>query len=105
MTNTLRNCLAGSLLSVALLVGSCGSGADAICDQQNNPCPAPFACVLGTCKAPSCTDNVIDGSETDLDCGGSCAAKCANGKHCLIGPDCTGGICASGKCAASAWGS
>ncbi|MFO0566862.1 MAG: plastocyanin/azurin family copper-binding protein [Polyangiaceae bacterium] len=48
--------------------------------------------------APSCTDGVKNGSESDVDCGGTCG-KCANGKACTIAGDCTSGACASNKCA------
>ena len=36
----------------------------------------------------SCTDGIKDGTETDVDCGGSCAAHCASGEHCKA----TGGL-------------
>lgn len=39
----------------------------------------------------SCSDGVRAGSETDVDCGGYCAAKCAAGQTCLRDADCAGG--------------
>jgi hypothetical protein len=47
----------------------------------------------------TCTDTVKNGSETDVDCGGSCGATCANGKSCLVNGDCVSGNCSSGVCA------
>jgi len=56
-----------------------------------------FACIFGVCEHPTCNDEVQNGSETDLDCGGSCDA-CADGKSCGAGGDCQGGVCEGGKC-------
>ena len=43
-----------------------------------------------------------NGSETDVDCGGSCApaTRCANGKMCAANSDCTSANCASLTCSA-----
>jgi alpha-tubulin suppressor-like RCC1 family protein len=41
---------------------------------------------------------VRDGDEADIDCGGSCAAKCADDAHCSSASDCRGGICTAGAC-------
>lgn len=40
----------------------------------------------------SCTDAVKNGTETDVDCGGTCA-PCAVGKACLVDQDCVGTVC------------
>ncbi len=42
--------------------------------------------------APTCTDKLKNGSESDVDCGGSCPT-CANGKTCNDGGDCTSAYC------------
>jgi len=42
----------------------------------------------------ACTDMAKNGSETDVDCGGTCA-PCANGKTCAIGADCVSGACSA----------
>lgn len=45
-----------------------------------------------------CSDGVKNGDETDVDCGGSCAGKCAAGKACLVSGDCgTALACGSSK--------
>jgi hypothetical protein len=46
----------------------------------------------------SCDDNVKDGEESDVDCGGSCTG-CAIGKTCKQNTDCDSGVCTSGQCA------
>jgi len=47
---------------------------------------------------PSCSNLIKDGTETDTDCGGACPAKCADGKMCNVGGDCTSTHCSGGKC-------
>jgi|SRR5579871_6080203 len=58
---------------------------------------AASGCVVSTGNGNSCSDGVVDGNETDIDCGGSCAA-CGLGRRCLVGSDCTTGNCAGGIC-------
>ena len=50
----------------------------------------------------SCSNGVADGDETDVDCGGSCSTKCANGKKCLQNSDCTNGTCSNNVCTGDA---
>jgi hypothetical protein len=62
------------------------------------------ACGTGTTppaepEAPTCTDGVKNGSESDVDCGGTCPA-CGTDKSCSLPADCTSGVCTGGKCAA-----
>jgi MYXO-CTERM domain-containing protein len=46
----------------------------------------------------SCSDNAQNGSESDVDCGGACPVKCADGKRCVGNADCASNVCASGTC-------
>lgn len=55
-------------------------------------------CVAASCQATSCTDLLKNGTETDVDCGGSCATKCDVGKACLVNADCSSNICRTGVC-------
>ncbi len=64
------------LLAAALLAGGCSNSA---------PTPA------------SCTDGTKNGTETDVDCGGTCA-PCGAGLGCAINSDCMAGVCLDGKC-------
>jgi hypothetical protein len=60
----------------------------------------------GTCKDASCSDRVLNGNETDVDCGGPDCTQCPPGKKCKGNTDClppgtTGSITsttASGVC-------
>ncbi|MFT4038436.1 MAG: hypothetical protein QM692_09670 [Thermomicrobiales bacterium] len=54
-----------------------------------------------TTPAPTCSDDIRNGSETGVDCGGSCP-RCANGQACGSVADCTSARCAGGVCAACA---
>ncbi|HEY2747950.1 MAG TPA: hypothetical protein VGL86_25180, partial [Polyangia bacterium] len=60
-----------------------------------SPCPS------GDCRTPpadSCQDRVLDGDETDVDCGGSCL-PCPGAARCTVATDCQSQQCASGACA------
>ena len=50
--------------------------------------------------APNCNDYIMNGNETDVDCGGSCllTKKCADRLRCNSGPDCISGVCQSNTC-------
>lgn len=53
------------------------------------------ACEFG---APnSCVNGALDGTETALDCGGSCTG-CSTGQACLSGGDCLSGVCSLNAC-------
>ena len=45
-------------------------------------------------------DGVKNGDETDVDCGGGNAARCADGRGCARATDCTSGVCTASTCAA-----
>ena len=46
----------------------------------------------------SCDNGLLDGDEVDVDCGGSCEARCALGNMCSSNSDCAAGVCAEGQC-------
>lgn len=51
----------------------------------------------------TCGDGIKNGTEVDVDCGGSCASRCAIGATCASTDDCSSdGICDSGVCAIAA---
>ena len=41
---------------------------------------------------PECHDGVLNGNESDVDCGGTCA-PCSTGQHCAAPTDCTSMLC------------
>ncbi len=48
--------------------------------------------------APPCTDGLVNNSETDADCGGTCGATCRTGQSCAVAADCATGVCTAGTC-------
>jgi hypothetical protein len=57
-------------------------------------------CIAKKCVSASATNGVKDDTETDVDCGGAAAPKCADTKSCAAATDCTSGVCTATKCAA-----
>jgi hypothetical protein len=56
-------------------------------DQRQKPSPS----------GPTCSDGKKNGSETDVDCGGTCP-RCNVGKMCTTRNDCTTALCVGGIC-------
>ncbi|MFN7135436.1 MAG: hypothetical protein ACK4N5_25405, partial [Myxococcales bacterium] len=72
----------------------CGDGADDDCDGKVD-CADPDCTGSTACQtAGTCTDGQKNGSETDVDCGGTCPA-CDIGKTCGARKDCKSGNCHS----------
>ena len=46
----------------------------------------------------SCTDGVMNNSETDADCGGGSCPACKNGSSCAANTDCVSGNCSDNLC-------
>ncbi|HEY0882510.1 MAG TPA: Ig-like domain-containing protein, partial [Archangium sp.] len=59
---------------------------------------ANVAVAEATMLTPSCSDRLRNGTETDVDCGGSCPA-CGFGQLCTTNVDCASNRCLSGMCA------
>jgi hypothetical protein len=82
-----------------------------VCVQQGKKCAdgkqcgfngdcQSSVCSSSLCVTAQCNDGVQNGSETDLDCGGSGACvRCDIGKKCNLSSDCKTGICTAGLCA------
>jgi hypothetical protein len=49
---------------------------------------------------PTCTDRLVNGNETDVDCGGASCPRCVNGKSCTTRNDCVSAFCSGGMCQA-----
>ncbi len=88
----------------------CGGGdAGSTCP----PCPVADGCLIDSdcvegatcgddnlCAAGSCSDGVMGGTETDVDCGGADCPGCDIGESCSVGTDCLSELCDEGVCAA-----
>jgi hypothetical protein len=77
--------------NIAVRVVSLDSGSAGVRIERNGTCTPP---ALGSvCPV----DDVKDGSETGVDCGGPCA-PCQDNDSCVVNQDCASGFCASGIC-------
>jgi hypothetical protein len=70
----------------------CAPGFEDNCDL------ATESCEDGVCAKLHCTDEEINGGETDLNCGGLECPPCAEGKACSQPTDCLTGVCDGGTC-------
>eukprot|EP01049_Picozoa_sp_SAG25_P000385 SAG25_NODE_13_length_24452_cov_18.893976_17_plen_1151_part_00 len=80
---------------------TCADGGGAVCRSQgflcqgNETCNVDDDCVHrcfdGRCV--SCSDNVRNGDEIDVDCGGAFCNACPAGSICLADADCEDGLC------------
>lgn len=68
------------------------------CESDNCDKSAPIN-GYGVCGLPLCQDGIRDGSETDVDCGGSCGF-CEDGNKCQVSSDCKSDSCTDGICGA-----
>jgi uncharacterized delta-60 repeat protein len=105
---TLDVCKDGVLTHDPAAIGAaCSEGGGSRCDGAgtcvdcitNANCTAGAVCAAGACVSPTCADGVKNGTEVDIDCGGSDCARCDAGKVCGGHPDCKSGLCAAGVCA------
>jgi hypothetical protein len=59
---------------------------------------APTSTAAASGAAPTCSDGIMNGSETDTDCGGGTCPKCAAGRMCAVPSDCISNVCTGGIC-------
>ena len=102
---TADSCEVGKPKHTPKLGFACGSMNQDVCNDEgdcvecvtNNHCPSGILCEDYKCSPASCNDGTKNGSETDEDCGGSCA-DCATGKACKVNTDCKSGSCTGMIC-------
>ncbi|MEE2758248.1 MAG: DUF4215 domain-containing protein [Myxococcota bacterium] len=75
----------------------CLACADGLSCTESSQCESNV-CQNGQCAAIGCGDGVINGSETDTDCGGDTCGPCGPSAACLIDQDCQQGRCRAGVC-------
>ncbi|MFT3774527.1 MAG: hypothetical protein QM820_54920 [Minicystis sp.] len=76
----------------------CNAAGGKVCDGQgacvecvaSADCGAGLVCINNACS--TCFDGKKDGTESDVDCGGTCA-PCADGSKCNDASDCQSGVC------------
>ena len=79
----------------------CGGGTCPVC-ANGKMCKMSTDCASGvcdpqksTCSSPTCSDNLANGDETDVDCGGATCHPCANGEMCKVAGDCLSVVCSA----------
>jgi len=75
--------------------GECPGCAD------TSACTLDEDCLSNRCDmmvCTSCTDGIQNGTESDVDCGGSDCRPCFGGEACTAGTDCSSGVCNAGLC-------
>lgn len=72
---------------------------------NDTECVSPAVCWFDdTVETPtdgvciSCVDGIVNGDETDVDCGGNTCAQCEKGKTCKTADDCVTGECTNKTC-------
>lgn len=82
---------------------ACGGLCPACADGES--CEVASDCASDTCEAnvcipaPTCSDQKINGAETDTDCGGGTCSACGLTAHCTRASDCLSALCDAGVCA------
>jgi hypothetical protein len=78
--------------------GASGSGGASSGGASSGGASSGGASSGGSSSGGGGIDGVKDGSETDVDCGGPSAPKCAEGKSCLVDADCEVACSYAHKC-------
>ncbi|MBK7395895.1 MAG: hypothetical protein IPJ34_06200 [Myxococcales bacterium] len=74
--------------------------ADAAAEAATDAADGEVADDAADAGAGSCTDKAQNGTESDVDCGGSCPG-CAVGKKCGVAADCLSKVCTAKACVAA----
>ncbi len=85
--------------------GETGTDCGGVCEPclDGQGCSVGGECVSGVCigsicQHPSCFDDVFNGDETDIDCGGPTCDSCRDDARCAAPSDCESGACVGGRC-------
>ncbi len=84
---------------IALLAVGCAGSAP----PPDMAAPVDQSAIAGdAASGGSCKDEIKNGQETDVDCGGPVCPACAAGKACIAAGDCQSARCDNDVCAAPA---
>lgn len=75
--------------------GLCANCLDLVCPDGMECDPATITCIF-----IDCFNGILDGAETDVDCGSPDCAKCTDGQGCLDAASCQSNHCVASLCAA-----
>ena len=104
IVNNGEQCDGGPTCNIDCTFAICGDGkvsAGEQCDDGNSVNGDGCSNQCKFEQQATCSDQIKNGGETDIDCGGPNCAACAQGKACVAGSDCSTGVCTNGICAAA----
>jgi hypothetical protein len=84
----------------ACSLGVCNAVGECVECVGPSDCGPGEMCQGNDCVPTLCDDGILDGDETDIDCGGPICPACTNGQSCDVAADCTSLWCDDGTCAA-----
>jgi hypothetical protein len=73
--------------------GSCPNSCTLTGCEGDGDCEDGEFCMDGECLVSSCSNDIVDTQESDVDCGGPTCPACAEGEMCNVGSDCETGVC------------
>jgi hypothetical protein len=85
------------------VAGKCDAAGQCVECLVQGDCGADL-CQSGQCVPVTCQNEVQDGGETDLNCGGPECLPCGDGHTCQQGSDCMSKVCEGDQCQAPACG-
>jgi hypothetical protein len=104
-------CASGDAVTLSDIVAYCGTNVQSfgyVCTDFPAAPPgqldnertwtAGFECCVAP-GGPTCSDGIMDGTETDVDCGGQCPLTCLVGQSCVYDTDCMSDYCHGNLCA------
>jgi hypothetical protein len=86
-----NDCKSGACAAAKCTAAPLGNGAPKGCAGPGD-CESKV-CTASVCQPAKFDDGVKNGHETDVDCGGATAPRCADAQGCAAGSDCTSGVC------------
>jgi hypothetical protein len=103
---TVDGCNGGMPTNTPMAEGTACTQGGAVCNAAGDcvecigpaQCQAMEVCQAGMCVPDTCLNGVVDGEETDLNCGGTQCAPCGNLLDCLVDTDCQSAVCETLSC-------
>lgn len=80
---------------ICLLIDACYSGSLLDGNRWNFPAGSS---IITSADADSCFNGILDGLESDTDCGGPDCSPCVDGSGCFVNDDCQSLTCVDGFC-------